>query len=117
MAPQPLSFFRGHFLPLSDAKVGIATHALHYGTAVFEGIRANWNEDDSTIYIFRPREHYERLLRGCRILRMEVPYSVDDLCKLSAELVERSGYQDDLYVRPLVFKEHGARGQPQASRA
>ncbi len=104
MAPQPLSFFRGHFLPLADAKVGIATHALHYGTAVFEGIRANWNEDDSTFYIFRPREHYERLLRGCRILRMEVPYSADDLCKLSAELVERSGYQDDLYVRPLVFK-------------
>ena len=104
MPPQPLAFFRGEFLPLADAKVGIATHALHYGTAVFEGIRANWNEDDSTLYIFRPREHYERLLRGCRILRMEIPYSLDDLCRLSAELVERSGYQDDLYVRPLVFK-------------
>ncbi|PZC49125.1 MAG: branched-chain amino acid aminotransferase [Chloroflexi bacterium] len=104
MPPQPLAFFRGEFLPLADAKVGIATHALHYGTAVFEGIRANWNEDDSTLYIFRPREHYERLLRGCQILRMDIPYSVDDLCRLSAELVERSGYHDDLYIRPLAFK-------------
>jgi branched-chain amino acid aminotransferase len=104
MPPQPLAFFRGEFIPLADAKVGIATHALHYGTAVFEGIRANWNEDDSTLYIFRPREHYERLLRGCQILRMDIPYSVDDLCRLSAELVERSGYQDDLYIRPLAFK-------------
>ena len=53
MPPQPLAFFRGEFLPLADAKVGIATHALHYGTAVFEGIRANWNEDD--IYHARGR--------------------------------------------------------------
>ena len=102
--PTPYAFLRGEYLPLSEAKVGIMTHALHYGTGVFEGIRGNWNEEKQTTYIFRLREHYERLLRGCRMLMIDLPYSLEDLCNITVEVVERSGFTQDLYIRPLAYK-------------
>ena len=94
----------GEYLPLKDAKVGIMTHALHYGTAVFEGIRGNWNEDDGKMYMFKLQEHYERMLRGCKMLWIDIPYSADDLCDITREVVERSGFRQDLYIRPMAYK-------------
>ena len=73
MSPNPTAFLRGEYVPLAEAKVGIMTHALHYGTAVFEGIRGNWNAEAERIYIFRLREHYERLLRGCKMIMLDIP--------------------------------------------
>ena len=104
MSPTPYAFFRGDYVPLAEAKVGIMTHALHYGTGVFEGIRGNWNEDKQSIYMFRVREHYERLLEGCRLLMIDIPYTLEDLCSVTVELVERCGYTEDIYVRPLAYK-------------
>ena len=104
MSPTPYAFLRGEYVPLSEAKVSIMTHALHYGTGVFEGIRGNWNSEKQTMYIFRLREHYERLLRGCRLLMIDVPYSLDQLCDITVELVERCGHTQDLYIRPLAYK-------------
>ena len=80
------------------------THALHYGTGVFEGIRGNWNEEKGLVHIFRLREHYERLLQGCRLLMLDIPYSLDDLCQITVELVERNGHNQDIYIRPLAYK-------------
>ena len=80
------------------------THAMHYGTAVFEGIRGNWNEDQGQMHVFRMREHYERFLQGCRILMLEIPYTVDDLCRITVELLQGCGYREDLYIRPLAYK-------------
>lgn len=104
MTPTPLAFLGGEFVPLSEAKVGIMTHALHYGTAVFEGIRGNWNEEAGKTYVFRMREHYERLIRGCRILKIELPYDVDELQRITVDLLERCGYRQDVYIRPLAYK-------------
>ncbi len=104
MSPKALVYFEKKFVPLEDAKVGVMTHALHYGTAIFEGIRGNWNEEKKKLYIFRPREHYERFLQGCRILKLDIPHSADDLCRITVELVEKCGYQQDLYIRPLAYK-------------
>ncbi len=104
MSGDPYAFLRGEYVPLSEAKVGIMTHALHYGTGVFEGIRGNWNADAGRIYIFRLREHYERLLQGCRLLMLDIPYSLEDLCNITVELVERSGFAEDVYIRPLAYK-------------
>ena len=101
---EAIAFFRGEFVPLSDAQVGIRTHALHYGTAVFEGIRGNWNEEQGKVFIFRPREHYERFLQGCRIMLLDIPLSVDELCEITDELVRRCGYREDLYIRPIAYK-------------
>ena len=98
------AFFRGQVVPLSEAKVSVMTHALHYGTGVFEGIRGNWNEDKGTVFIYRLREHYERLLRGCRMLMLDIPYSVEELCSITVDLVERNGHREDIYIRPLAYK-------------
>ena len=98
------AFLNGEFMPLEQARVGVMTHALHYGTSVFEGIRGNWNEDEGKLFVFRLREHCERLLQGCKIMRISLPYSADDLCGIIMEVVERSGYRQDIYVRPLAFK-------------
>ncbi len=102
--PEALAFFRGQVVPLSEAKVSVTTHALHYGTAVFEGIRGNWNADQDKLYVFRMREHYERLIQGCRIMMLDIPYNVDDLCDITIDLLQRCGYKEDLYIRPLAYK-------------
>ena len=106
----PYAYFQKQFMPLSEAKIGILTHALHYGTACFDGIRGNWNEDQKQLYLFRIREHYIRMLKGCRILRINLPYTVEDLCKLTVDVVEKSGYCEDVYVRPLAYKSQEAIG-------
>ena len=102
--PDALAYFRGKIVPLSDARVSVTTHALHYGTAVFEGIRGNWNEGHNKMYVFRMREHYERFIQGCRIMMLDIPYGVDDLCQITVELLQSCGYREDLYIRPLAYK-------------
>lgn len=102
--PNSLAFFRGEYIDLADANVNITTHALHYGTSVFEGIRGNWNKKMDKMFIFRAQEHYERLLQGCKIMLMDMPYSVDDLMQITIELIERCGYKEDVYIRPIVYK-------------
>lgn len=102
------AFFRGRQIPIGDATVGIQTHALHYGTAVFEGIRGNWNEDAGQVYIFRMREHYERLVRGCKVLQITLPYSVDDMCDITVDLMRKNGFKEDVYIRPIAYKSEEA---------
>ncbi len=106
----PYAFFQKQFMPLSEAKIGILTHALHYGTGCIEGIRGNWDSKERRFCLFRLQDHYERMVGGCRILKINLPYSVDKLCKLTAELVEGSGYQEDVYIRPLAYKSAEAIG-------
>lgn len=101
--PTPYAYFQGNVVPLEQAKIGVMTHAFNYGTAVFEGIRGNWNPDDQTVYLFRVREHMERLTQSSKILTMKVRDSVDRLCELAVELVERSGFAEDVYLRPMVY--------------
>ena len=105
-----LAYFQEKFMPLSEANLNIMTNFMHYGTAVFEGIRGNWNEERKQIYLFRQKEHYERLLNGCKVLKMKVPYSLDELCKITLELVKRSGLQENVYIRPMVYKSSEAMG-------
>ena len=98
------AYFRKQIVPIEEANVNIMTHALNYGTGCFEGIRGNWNEEHEQIYLFRMRDHFERLKRSARILRIEIPESADELCELTVDLVRRSGYMEDVYVRPLAYK-------------
>jgi len=106
----PYAFFHNEFVPLEEAKIGIMTNSLHYGNAVFEGIRGNWNSQQKQIYLFRLNDHYTRLLNGCKLLKIALPYTVDDLCQLTVELVQKSGFTEDLYVRPLAYKSSEALG-------
>ena len=77
MSGDPFAFLRGEYVPLSEAKVGIMTHALHYGTGVFEGIRGNWNAKAGRIYIFRLREHLREAPSRVPPLMLDIPYSLE----------------------------------------
>ena len=106
----PYAFCGGQLVPLSEAKIGVMTNSLHYGTAVFEGIRGNWNSEQRQLYLFRLREHYHRMFKGCQILKIDLPYSIDALCQLTVELVEKCGFQEDSYIRPFAYKSTEAVG-------
>jgi branched-chain amino acid aminotransferase len=99
-----LVWFNGRICEYGEAKVGLLTHALNYGTGVFEGIRAYWNEDLEQLFTMRMAEHYDRMRVNARVLQMEVPLSTPELCDITAELLRRNGYREDTYVRPLIFK-------------
>jgi len=104
------AFFQKQFMPLAEAKIGVLTHALHYGTACFEGIRGHWDSTQERFCIFRIEDHYKRMLNGCRLLRINLPYSVNELCQFTKELLERSGYREGVYIRPLAYKSSEAVG-------
>ena len=104
------AFFNNEFIPLSDAKLGVMTNFMHYGTGVFEGIRGNWNGEKNQCNIFCLKEHYERLFQGCKILKIDLPYSIDKLCQITVELVEKCGFQEDIYIRPVAYKSSEALG-------
>ena len=110
-SPTPLAFFKGEYVPLKDANVNIATHALHYGTSAFEGIRGNWNAEQQTLFIFRMREHYERLIRSSNALHIKVKYTPQELCDITTELIRRAGFKQDLYIRPVAYKSTEAVAQ------
>jgi branched-chain amino acid aminotransferase len=97
-------YFEGQYVPLGEAKVSIMTTAFMYGTAVFEGMRAYWNEDDRTVYGLRFREHMERLRKNASILLMTDLPSIDELVRIAVECVRRNGFQQDVYLRPAVYK-------------
>jgi branched-chain amino acid aminotransferase len=97
-------FMNGQFLPAERGVVSVRSHAFAYGTSCFEGIRGYWNEQERQVYIFRLREHYERLLRSCRILQISLPYTIDQLIELSCELIRRNDQHEDVYLRPVAYK-------------
>jgi branched-chain amino acid aminotransferase len=98
------AFFEGSLVPIDEAKVSIMTHAFNYGTGCFEGIRAYWNETQEQLYVFRLREHYERFMQSCKIILISLPYEVDELCKTTIELLQKEGFREDTYIRPLAYK-------------
>ena len=104
MEDQPICYFNGAFIPLADARIGIMTHAFNYGTACFEGIRAYWNAELRQLYTFRLRDHIERLRRSSRLLMIDLPHSVDELCELTQDLLRVNRFETDAYVRPLAYK-------------
>ncbi len=97
-------YFQGKVMPLSEAKIGILTHAFSYGTGCFEGIRAYYNEEHGQLYMFRAREHFERLHNSAHILLMKLGPSPDDLVEATRDLLRRSGIYTDAYIRPMVYK-------------
>jgi len=98
------AFFQGKIVPYSEAKVGVATHALNYGTAVFGGLRGYWNEEKKKLFVFRPMDHYRRFLSSCRLLCMEFDRTPESLTQLMLELLRKDNYQQDIYIRPLAYK-------------
>jgi branched-chain amino acid aminotransferase len=104
------AYFQNRILPLEDANLNVMTNFMHYGTGVFEGIRGNWNVEHKQIYLFRLREHYQRMLNGCHLLGIDLPHTLDDLCRITVEVVAKCGFEEDVYVRPLAYKSSESLG-------
>lgn len=101
-----IAYFEGEFIPFSEAKVSVGTHALQYGTGAFAGIRGYLDADGETINIFRLPEHCARLLNSARLLRCDLPFDRESLGAVIAELVERNAPTGDVYIRPFVYKSN-----------
>jgi branched-chain amino acid aminotransferase len=94
-------WFDGKFVKWEDAKVPIFTHALHYGTAVFEGIRGYASKNN--VYVFRLQDHMERLCRSADIYSISLNYSAKELANATVELLQKNEMKDSCYIRPLTF--------------
>ncbi len=97
-------YFNGEFKRYQEARIGLMTHALHYGTGVFEGLRAYWNPKAEQLFLLQGPLHYERLRRSGRVLRMELPHTTEELVNLTLDLLRRNQYRTDVYIRPLLYK-------------
>ena len=97
------AFFNGKIVPIEDANISVRTCVIHYGTGIFEGIRSYWNEVENTGYIFRVKEHYERMVKNAKIIAMDIPYSALELKAYTIELLKKEDFREDTYIRPLAY--------------
>lgn len=97
------AFYKGRIVPYRDAKVGVLTHTLNYGTGVFGGLRGYWNSEERQLFIFRPHEHYTRFLESAKLLLMELPHSADDMVQFTIRLLQTENYRTDCYIRPICY--------------
>jgi branched-chain amino acid aminotransferase len=106
MDPSLTVYANGRFCRYDEAKIGLMTHALHYGTGCFEGVRGFWSTRDEELYLFQLQDHYERLHASAKILMMTVPHTVPELVAITTELCARNNFRSDVYVRPLMYKSN-----------
>ncbi len=98
------AYFKGSIVPYSEAKVGVMTHSLNYGTAVFGGVRGYWNEEEEELFIFRPMDHYTRFLNSAKLMVMDLGLTAQQLTDITLELLQKEGHRQDVYLRPLAYK-------------
>lgn len=98
------AYFKGKIVPYADATVGVMNHSLNYGTAAFGGIRGYWNEQEEELFIFRPKDHFRRLLNSMKMMVMETELAEEDLIQIVIELIQKEGHRQDIYIRPLAYK-------------
>ena len=98
------AFFEGKIVPLADAKINIATHGFLYGTAVFGGMRAYWNEEKKRLFVFRPYDHFHRILNSGRMMAMSIPYDEESLIQLTLDVLRTDNWKEDVYLRPTIYK-------------
>lgn len=98
------AYFRGAIVPYADAKVGVLTHALNYGTAVFGGMRAYWNTEEGQLYLFRPLDHFVRFINSAKLMMMNLDLTPAELTQVTIDLLRKENYECNLYIRPLIYK-------------
>ena len=98
------AYFEGKIVPLEDAKVSIAAHAFLYGTSVFGGMRAYWNEEKQRLFVFRPYDHFRRLLHSAKMMSMKTQYDEESLIQLTLDLLRTDNWKQDIYFRPTFYK-------------
>lgn len=97
-------FYEGEIKKEEEVSLSIRCKAFNYGLGCFEGIRAYWDDESQELRAFRLREHYERLLQSCKTLYINIPYTVDELCNATIDLLKKNNYKTTVYIRPVAFK-------------
>lgn len=100
-------WMNGKLVPWEDAKIHVLSHVIHYGTAVFEGLRCY--KTDNGPAILRLKEHTERLFNSAKIYRMEIPYTKDEINRSIIDTIKKNGH-DECYIRPLVYRGYNELG-------
>ena len=98
-----LVYFNKQFVPLTEARISIRTNALHYGTGVFEGIRAYWNPKEQQLFAFKLPEHYERMVNNCKVMKLKLDHDMKELCAITVDLLRRNQPREDTYIRPIAY--------------
>lgn len=98
------AFFDDRIVPFEQATVSVLTHSFNYGTGVFGGLRGYWNDDEEQLYVFRPLDHFERLIQSAGLLRIRVPYTPLELNDILNDLLRTEGFRQNCYIRPLAYK-------------
>ncbi len=98
------AYFQGEIVPYAEAKIGLLTHAFNYGTAAFGGVRGYWNDEQHQLYVFRPLDHFERLLNSAKLLCADHSFTKEQLRDIALELLREEGLREDCYLRPLLYK-------------
>lgn len=97
-------FFKNKIIEEERARVPLATHALQYGTGVFDSIRGYWNSQENKMYLLKPREHFERLLNSAKIVGWQIPFKADEMIGILKSLIKKNNPKRDIYVRPFIFQ-------------
>ena len=97
-------FFEGNIVDEKDVSISIRSKAFNYGLGCFEGIRAYWDDESQQLYGFRLMDHYERLLESAKALYMDIPYTAQELCDITVELLRKNSFRTTTYIRPVVYK-------------
>jgi branched-chain amino acid aminotransferase len=98
-------WFNGRIVGCEEARVHVLTHALHYGTGVFEGIRGYWN--GSNLHVFRLRDHMVRLVNSAKLVGFNIGYTVEQLVDATIEVIRANDFREDVYIRPIAFIGEG----------
>lgn len=104
------AYFKGEIVPYKEAKIGVMTHALNYGTGAFGGLRGYWNPEMEQLFVFRPHDHFKRLLNSAKLIAAEVDQDPESLLDITLDLLRHEDYREDIYIRPLIYKADEAIG-------
>jgi branched-chain amino acid aminotransferase len=101
------AFHDGHIVPIAEAHVSVTCTTFHYGIGCFAGIRAFWNDERDQLYIFRAEDHYRRLLNSAKFLMSEIVHTNAELIGITADLMRKEGWRQNVYIRPIIYKDDG----------
>ncbi len=108
MTPPRYLYLNGKIVPYGEALIHVQSAAVKYGTSVFEGLRAYWNARQGELYLFRLKEHIDRLYDSLRLMRMEHSFTRDELASSILEVLRKNEYREDVHVRQTAYLDADA---------
>ena len=99
------AYIHGDIVPIEQASISLLNNTFHYGTGCFGGIRGYWNEEQEQLYVFRIEDHFRRFLNSAKMLLCEFDVTPADLAKVTVDLLQREGWRQNCYIRPVAYKD------------